>query len=52
MTADIVRIYKVIGAFQQPVQPALPPHFKLDVTVSSGQPARHHKKPHHKKTGH
>ena len=52
-----VRIYKVLGAFQQPVQPALPPHFKPDVTVSSGPPAprhmkRHHKKPHHKKKGH
>jgi len=45
-----VRIYKVLGAFQQPDQPALPPHFKPDVTVSSGPPAPHHKKkPHHKK---
>ncbi len=44
-----VRIYKVLGAFQQPDQPALPPHFKPDVTVSSGPPAPHHKKKHHKK---
>ena len=44
-----VRIYKVLGAFRQPGQPALPPHFKPDVTVSSGPPAQHHKKPHHKK---
>lgn len=47
-----VRIYKVLGAFQQPDQPALPPHFKPDVTVSSGPPAPHHKKPHHKKKKH
>ena len=47
-----VRIYKILGAFQQPGQPALPPHFKPDVTVSSGPPARHHKKPHHKKPHH
>ena len=47
-----VRIYKVLGAFQQPGPPALPPHFKPDVTVSSGPPARHHKKPHHKKKRH
>jgi hypothetical protein len=44
-----VRIYKVLGAFQQPDQPALPPHFKPDVTVSSRPPAPHHKK---KKKGH
>ena len=47
-----VRIYKVLGAFQQPGQPVLPPHFKPDVTVSSGPPAAHHKKPHHKKQHH
>ena len=48
-----VRIYKVLGAFQQPDQPALPPNFKPDVTVSSRPPAPHHeKKPHHKKKHH
>ncbi len=52
-----VRIYKVLRAFQQPDQPALPPHFKPDVTVSSGPPPaahhkKHHKKKHHKKKGH
>ena len=46
-----VRIYKVLGAFRQPGQPALPSHFKPDVTVSSGPPAPHHKK-HHKKKHH
>jgi hypothetical protein len=38
-----VRIYKVLGAFQQPDQPALPSAFKPDVTVSSGPPAAHPK---------
>ena len=58
-----VRIYKVLRAFQQPDQPLLPPHFKPDVTVSSGPPPaahhkkhhkkhHHHKKKHHKKKGH
>jgi len=48
-----VRIYKVLGAFQQPDQPALPSHFKPDMTVSTGPPpAAHHKKPHHKKPHH
>ena len=37
---ETVRIYKVLRAFQQPDQPALPPNFKPDVTVSSGPPAR------------
>jgi hypothetical protein len=36
-----VRIYKVLGAFQQPDQPALPSAFKPDVTVSSRPPAAH-----------
>jgi hypothetical protein len=39
-----VRIYKVLGAFQQPDQPALPSAFKPDVTVSSGPPAAAHPK--------
>ena len=49
-----VRIYKVLGAFQQPDQPALPAHFKPDVTVSSGPPAPAHPKKGHpkKKPGH
>jgi len=42
-----VRIYKVLGAFQQPDQPGLPSAFKPDVTVSSGPPAAH-PKPGHK----
>ena len=37
-----VRIYKVLGAFQQPGQPALPAAFKPDVTVSSGPPPAAH----------
>jgi hypothetical protein len=37
------RIYKVLGAFQQPDQPALPSQFKPDVTVSSGPLAAHPK---------
>jgi hypothetical protein len=40
-----VRIYKVLGAFQQPGRPALPSAFKPDVTVSSGPPAAVHPKP-------
>jgi hypothetical protein len=46
-SADIktVRIYKILDAFQQPDQPALPPHFKPDVTVSSGPSAAAHPKP-------
>ena len=49
-----VRIYAVLGAFQQPDQPALPAHFKPDVTVSSGPPAPAHPKKGHpkKKPGH
>jgi len=47
-----VRIYKVLGAFQQPDQPALPAHFKPDVTVSSGPPAPAHPKKGHPKKGH
>ena len=39
-----VRIYKVLGAFQQPDQPVLPSAFKPDVTVSSGPPAAVHPK--------
>jgi len=42
---ETVRIYMVLGAFQQPDQPALPSAFKPDVTVSSGQPAATHPKP-------
>lgn len=45
-----VRIYKVLGAFQQPDQPALPSAFKPDVTVSSGPPPAVHPKP--KQKGH
>ena len=33
-----VRILKVLGGFWQPDIPALPKHFKPDVTVSSGPP--------------
>ena len=44
-----VRIYKVLGAFQQPDQPVLPTHFTPDVTVSAGPPAVAHPK---KKKGH
>ena len=40
-----VRIYKVLGAFQQPDQPALPSQFKPDATVSSGPPAAAHPEP-------
>lgn len=51
-----VRIYAVLGAFQQPDQPALPAHFTPDVTVSSGPPAPAHPKKGHpkkkKKKGH
>ena len=43
-----VRIYKVLGAFQQPDQPALPAAFKPDVTVSSGPPPAAHPKPRQK----
>jgi hypothetical protein len=43
-----VRIYKVMGAFQQPDQPVLPSGFKPDVTVSSGPPAAHPKNAHPK----
>jgi hypothetical protein len=41
-----VRIYTVLGAFQQPDQPVLPDHFTPDVTVSAGPPpaAAHPKK--------
>jgi hypothetical protein len=39
-----VRIYKVLGAFQQPDRPALAGAFKPDVTVSSGPPAAVHPK--------
>ena len=42
---ETVRIYMVLGAFQQPDQPALPSAFKPEVTVSSGQPAATHPKP-------
>jgi hypothetical protein len=45
-----VRIYKILGAFQQPGQPALPAAFKPDVTVSSGPPPAAHPKP--KQKGH
>jgi hypothetical protein len=45
-----VRIYKVLGAFQQPDQPVLPNHFTPDVTVSAGPPAAAH--PKKKKKGH
>ena len=45
-----VRIYKVLGAFQQPDQPGLPSELKPDVTVSSGPPAAAHPKP--EKKGH
>jgi hypothetical protein len=44
-----VRIYTVLGAFQQPDQPLLPNHFTPDVTVSAGPPAAAHPK---KKKGH
>ena len=44
-----VRIYTVLGAFQQPDQPVLPNHFTPDVTVSAGPPAAAHPK---KKKGH
>jgi len=36
-----VRIYKGLGAFQQPDQPGLHSAFKPDVTVSGGPPAAH-----------
>ena len=39
-----VRIYTVLGAFQQPDQPLLPNHFTPDVTVSAGPPAAAHPK--------
>jgi len=39
-----VRIYKVLGAFQQPDQPVLPTHFTPDVTVSAGPPSAAHPK--------
>ncbi len=41
-----VRVYAVLGAFQQPDQPVLPDHFTPDVTVSAGPPpaAAHPKK--------
>jgi hypothetical protein len=45
-----VRIYTVLGAFQQPDQPLLPNHFTPDVTVSAGPPAAAH--PKKKKKGH
>jgi hypothetical protein len=45
-----VRIYTVLGAFQQPDQPVLPNHFTPDVTVSAGPPAAAH--PKKKKKGH
>lgn len=35
-----VRILKLLGDFWQPDAPGLPKHFKPDVTVSSGPPAR------------
>jgi len=44
-----VKIYTVLGAFQQPDQPVLPNHFTPDVTVSAGPPAAAHPK---KKKGH
>jgi hypothetical protein len=44
-----VRIYTVLGAFQQPDQPVLPNHFTPDVTVSAGPPAAAHPR---KKKGH
>jgi hypothetical protein len=47
-----VRIYKVLGAFQQPDQPALPSAFKPDMTVSSGPPAAAHPKPKPRQKGH
>jgi hypothetical protein len=34
-----VRILKVLGGFWQPAPPALPKHFKPNVTVTSGPPA-------------
>jgi hypothetical protein len=45
---ETVRIYKLIGGFRQPDPSALPKHFKPDVTVNSGPPA----KPPRKKKGH
>jgi hypothetical protein len=41
-----VKILKVLSGFRQPPQPALPKHFKPNVTVSSGPPApaKHRKK--------
>jgi hypothetical protein len=48
-----VRIYKYLGAFQQPDQPFLPAHFIPDVTVTAGPPAAvQPKKGHPKKKGH
>ena len=41
-----VRIYKVLGAFQQPDQPGPPSAFKPDVTVSGAPPAAHLKPGH------
>src|SRR6185437_6398496 len=41
-----VRIYKVLGAFQQPDQPGPPSEFKPDVTVSGAPPAAHLKPGH------
>ena len=46
-----VRIRKLLGGFRQPDPPALPKHFKPNVTVSSGPPAPA-KAAHHKKKGH
>jgi hypothetical protein len=47
-----VRIYKILGAFQQPDQPLLPAHFTPDVTVSAGPPPAVHAKTGHPKKGH
>ena len=48
ISVKTVRIYKLIGGFRQPDPSALPKHFKPDVTVNSGPPA----KPPRKKKGH
>ncbi len=45
-----VKIYKRFGRFKQPTPPGLPKHFKANVTVTAGPPARA-PKPHGKKKG-
>ena len=46
MDMKSVKILKLLGGFWQPDPPALPKHFKPNVTVSSGPPApaKHRKK--------